>query len=351
MTTLQSRMPSTLLAPVLLDMAAAELARHQMRLPHLESLLASAQLSVLPETPEQWVCAQLGVVTGDDPPVAALRLAGETGPAPDPHEGYWLCADPVITTLGMDTVRIEGVASALPMPVVQSVMRELNAVYGADGLDFFAPHPARWYVRVRSPQRLTTTALWRAVGESMLRVLPRGPDGAAWRTRLNETQMLLHGNPANAIDAHSDRPPAGSLWWWGGGCWPALKAPNVDQVHGGPSWIQAACAAAGVRFSPLAGRSALPEGSSRSLIVPGGEWDAPAAGVDRLLDWDQHWFAELAAAAGGLLAGAALLFPWRDGLLHCVAGRSSTPAWWRRWTSRKSEDTPALAVTLAPFLR
>src|SRR4051812_31197283 len=111
-------MPCTLLAPVLLDVAATGTAQQAMRLPHLESLLASAELSLLPSTPEQWLCAQLGVPIGDDPPIAALRLASEPAPAPDAHDGYWLCADPVITSLGMDSVRIERSAADVPLPVV-----------------------------------------------------------------------------------------------------------------------------------------------------------------------------------------------------------------------------------------
>ncbi|MEO8136803.1 MAG: hypothetical protein ABI831_22865 [Betaproteobacteria bacterium] len=348
-------MSLTLLAPVALDLSIVEMTRHGTQAPHLERLLATAQMSRLEATPERWLCAQLGIAVGAEPPVAALRLAAEAAPAPDPREGYWLCADPVVTTLGIDMVRIDGMATDLTSIVAEAMIRDLNAVLAAEGVELFAPHPSRWYVRAAGVQQLTTTALWRAIGGSMLSALPRGADGPAWRTRLNEAQMLLHSHPANAVDESGGQRPAGSVWWWGGGAWPEFGPPIVDMVHGGPAWLRSACIANDIPFDRPPAETArhFRTDSPRTLFVLEDDWETAAATPDVLTRWDTRWFAPLSAALdSGAVAGATLLFPWDDGLLQCELRRMPQAPAWRRWLGiDRPAAVPPLVATLEAFLR
>jgi hypothetical protein len=291
----------------------------------------------------------------DEPPVGVLRLAAETAPAPDPREGYWLCADPVVTTLGIDMVRIDGAANGLTTTAAEALLRDLNAVFAGDGMELFAPHPSRWYIRAARAQQLATTALWRAIGASMLQALPQGIDGPAWRTRLNETQMLLHSHPANVPGEDGEQRPAGSLWWWGGGTWPEFGPAVVDVVQGGPPWIRSACAANSIRFERTPDKTApfVRKGSPRTLIVLEDDWETAAATPDLLSEWDARWFAPLVNALdAGTVPGATLLFPWRDGLLQCELRRAPRAPVWRRWLGiGRPAELPPLAATLETFLQ
>ena len=343
-------MSRTLLAPVSLDSAIALMAHSGRRLPHLERLLASAKITPNDSSLERWVCAQLGAAVTGEPPIAALRLAAEPAPAPDPRSGWWLCADPVMTTLGIDSVRIDGVAAQFTPAEAARVIGDLNATLGPDGLEFFAPHPARWYVRADRTQRVETTALRRAIGRSMLQALPQGADGPAWRTRLNATQMLLHDHRANAAAGIEGRAPAASLWWWGGGNWPAFGPAGVDAVRGGPAWVGAGCAANGIAFTAAAGDPAAPDsGVSRTLHILADEWETAASPEDLFAAWDEQWFAPLAAALGaGTNPGATLVFAWGDGFVECAVAPAAAEASWRRWLGigRKPVAAPPLGATL-----
>ena len=351
-------MPLTLLAPALLSAAVPELFRQDVRLPALEALCATGTLSRVDQTPEQWLCAQLGAEFDGEPPIAALRLAAEAslGAA---TTGYWMCADPIATTMGMDSVRIDQRIDNLSAVQAAALARSLSEFFAADGLYFAAPDPARWYVRCDAPQRIVTTPLWRALGGSMLAQLPVGNDALAWRARLNEAQMLLHAHPVNAERESAGLPPVGSLWWWGNGTTPAQGRAQFDVVDGGPRWVRGACLANQIDWlrtaaAGVAGAALVAAEPRRMLCIFGDEWEDIAIDRSALVRWDESWLGPLRSAlASGMLDPTTSLFlPWNRGLLRIDAG-GVREAGWRRWWSRLghhgARPSPPLAETLRGF--
>jgi hypothetical protein len=129
-----------------------------------------------------------------EPPVGALRLAAETAPAPDPREGYWLCARHGRHHARHRHGSYRCPASGLTTAAADAVVRILNAIFAADAMELFAPHPSRWYIRTGAPTAADDNrALAGNRPFDAASVAPRQRT-AAWRTRLNETQMLLHSH-------------------------------------------------------------------------------------------------------------------------------------------------------------
>lgn len=352
-------MSLTLLAPASLDAAIPELARRTLRLPNLEALLASGAISRSVESTEQWLAAQLGIRGTREPPIAALRLAADTAqgienPGLDGTNAgsYWLCADPIATTMGMDSVRIDGAVTDLSPTQSEALTGALSEFFARDGLRFVAASPAHWYVRCGTPQSLATTPLWRVVGGSMLAHLPTGPDGPAWRARLNEAQMLLHAHPINQAREDKQLPPVASVWWWGGGSWPAFAPPAFETVVGGPRWVSAACTANGVNFQSdrAVPPSLFQTTTRRTLLTVEDEWEQAATSIEVLVRWDIEWFGALRAALeAGRVEEATLVFPWHEGTLRVTLESKRRPRWRRFFGIRSVALSPPLAETLKAF--
>ena len=166
--------------------------------------------------------------------------------------------------------------------------------------------------------------------------------------------MLLHAHPVNAAREEAGLPTVASVWWWGGGSWVEFGPPAVDAVAGGPSWVGAACAAAGIGFEPLpAGPApAMPAGTRRTLLILEDAWEEAAMSPDPFVQWDQTWFGPLRTALdAGQLDQAALILPWGDGTLR-VELEPPRRSRWRRWLHLgRPAAAPALAETLKAFLR
>ena len=347
-------MSLTLLAPVLLSAVVPELSQRNQRLPALEALCATGAISVVDQPPEHWLCAQLGVRVETEPPLAALRLATEANLHDDANRaGYWLCADPVATTMGIESVRIDPRSDDLSAEQALALTQSLSEFFAQDGLHFTAADASRWYVRCNSPQRIVTTPLWRALGGSMLEQMPTGEDAPAWRARLNAAQMLLHAHPVNAAREAMGLRAVTSIWWWGGGAAPAYGPAQFDALGGGPRWVRAASAANGIEWLAAAGESApaLVSDAGRVLYIVGGEWEDVAADSTALPRWDEGWLAPLRSALeSGRLDAATLLFPWEGGLLRIELGPARATGW-RRWFGFAVHPAPAppLAESLRAF--
>jgi hypothetical protein len=254
--------------------------------------------------------------------------------------------------MGIDSVRIDHAIEDLSAPETAALTQALNKFFAPDGLRFVASEGSRWYVECVAPQRIATTPLWRAIGGSMLVQLPTGADAPAWRARLNEVQMLLHAHPVNAAREENGRPRVASLWWWGGGPWPAIGPATVDAVVGGPRWVVAACAAGRIDFQPRRSGAAsiLQTGLGRTLLILDDDWEQSAMTPEPIVRWDREWFGALRAALdAGRLEQATLLFPWGEGALRVELARPRRSGW-RRWfgTGRSAQPRP-LAEALQVF--
>lgn len=306
--------------------------QQEARLPALRRLLRQAgRQARFAGTWEDWLCKRLGAARQRDWPVAPYAALGE---GLDAGHGYWLCASPVCLQPQRDSLLLQdGAADDLDLAQAQLLVQALNAHFAADGLQFFAPHPARWYLRVAAAPQLHTVPLLQVGGRPVNDCLPRGADALAWHRYGNEMQMLLHAHPVNAAREAAGCPPLNAVWLWGGGVLSALPArPDVD------IWSDAALA----RGLAQAGKCGL-----RPPPADAGAWLARGSGAGTRFavvqhdqggdaDWSpQHleraWFAPLLHALGqGRLARLELHLAEDDVVTSCALTRADLWKWWRR---------------------
>ncbi len=163
-----------------------------------------------------------------DLPVAAVTRIAEVG---NTDLRWWLRADPVHLRADQNRLllfnsRVLAIAPAEAHDLVQS----FNALFAADGFHLEAPHPERWYLRLRTDPGIRTHSLPDVVGRDIHAFLPFGENAQRWRAILNETQMLMHGSVANQVREQAGRPEINSVWFWGGGVAPEKVSAPCMQV-------------------------------------------------------------------------------------------------------------------------
>lgn len=169
------------------------------------------------------IFAEFGI-DGGPLPIAAASRAGEADGADVELDSYWwLRVDPV--HLRVDTTKARlfgGYALGLEVDEAAALIARLNDFFAADGLELAAPAPDRWYLALERAPTIETHPLEAVAGRNVNPFLPTGADAPAWRSWLNEVQMLLHDAPVNAERAARGALPVNSVWPWGGGRAPAI---------------------------------------------------------------------------------------------------------------------------------
>ena len=114
-----------------------------LSVPALEKLLGRGHSEIREPVPlENLLCELFGVPCATDAPIAPISAAFDGLAA-----GCWLRADPVHLRLQRDQMLL------LPSYGNQRgrgrrMCASLNGHFAGQGLEFFAPHPQRWYVRL-----------------------------------------------------------------------------------------------------------------------------------------------------------------------------------------------------------
>ena len=253
-------MPLDLLVPRLLPPANAPTEMTALRLPALERWLAAAELSQHPATgPYAWLAAEFGVA--EPAPVASIALAAERGAA----EGTWLRADPVHLRIDRDAVRLHSAAVLdIERAEADALVDTLQKHFGGDGLEFVAPSPERWYLRVPAGEAPATTPLPNILGRSVHEHLPRSSGAINWRTALTEAQMLIGAHEVNVRRESAGRPAINSVWFWGEGERPSKVSNRYDLVAAEDRF---ACGLAVLSGSRSGGPGAIPDDISRESRV------------------------------------------------------------------------------------
>jgi len=292
-------MPLTLLVPDLLPPADAPAEMRSLRLPRLEHWLARADASREAGAGSAWLLRQWGL--GQDAPVAALTLASDGGP----REGSWLRADPVHQRVGRNALTLhEASVLSLTREEADAAIFELNDFFAVDGLEFVAPAPDRWYVRVPPGELPRTVPLEDAVGRNPFGMLPEGGMRLKWPSLFSEAQMLLAKLALNSAREASGRPTLNAVWFWGGGEYPAgLPRPFASVAADDPLARSLALASGcAVRALP-AGIEQLPARESAACLAVAdslrrpflrGDWEAWQAAA---LALERDWFSRLGEAA------------------------------------------------------
>ncbi len=246
-------------------------------------------------------------------------------------EGHWLRADPVHLQLQRDRLVLREVA--LGADEAGEFCADLNRHFSGEGLEFFAPHPQRWYVRLDAEPVIGTVPLSQAVGRNVRGLLPQG--AARWVQLFNEIQMLLFTHELNERREARGELPVNSVWLWGSGCVATPQAcyrdVSSDEVLAGMF-----AAAAGVPFSGWAARWRDTPGDVEQLLVWNGLHQALQRGD--LAAWRaalQAFEADYAqplwqALRSGKLGRLQLDVLAAEGSLRVTVTRADVWAFWRR---------------------
>ncbi len=173
------------------------------------------------------LCQTFGMVRQSDWPLAPLSA---TMDGLDVSDAYWLRVDPVHLEVGMRGLFLRDGLGISPTEGVD-LAAVLKPYFAAQGLEFFEPHPERWYLKFPEPADLSTTPLDEVRGRQAMNFLPTGPDAPALMRLVNEAQILLHELPVNQARESAGLAPINSLWPWGGGV-AATPENRFDAVHG-----------------------------------------------------------------------------------------------------------------------
>ena len=219
--------PLDVVVPDLLLPSQAAASLRELRLPQLERWLARADVERLDiRGAAPWIAARFGLAA--PLPVAPVTLAADDAP----REGAWLRADPVHLQVSAEAVALHD-ASLLDVQKheAQALVQTLQALFREDGLEFRAPHPARWYVRVPAGEMPETTPIEAALGRNVFGLLPRGRGRINWPSAMTEAQMLFATHDVNLERESAGRPAINSVWFWGGGETPGIATKPYALVY------------------------------------------------------------------------------------------------------------------------
>jgi len=255
----------TLVIPdLLLPKALAVQMGADLPVPALEKLLSHGHKESLQDVAlEDFLCEKFAVPCVNGAPLAPLSAAFD-----GLGQGCWLRADPVHLDLQRDQLRLTGVEMSSADAIL--FCAGLNAHFVNQGLEFFAPHPQRWYVRLSTLPKIHTAPLSQVLGANVLGVLPTGEDALRWHQLFNEIQMLLFAHPVNQARELRGELSVNSVWLWGGGCSDGATVAQ-SPYHGASSdeiLVEILAAAVHIPF-----------------LKSAAQWQADASGETQLLVW------------------------------------------------------------------
>jgi hypothetical protein len=187
-------------------------------LPALEKIIGrgastgSARTDGLNFSLENLLCEMFGIPCQNDAKIAPISATFDGLGA-----GCWLRADPVHLRLQRDQMLLLPGGEINAQEATQ-MCASLNEYFAGQGMEFFAPHPQRWYLRVDRLPRIHTRPLSQVIGGDVRGALPTGEEAARWHQVFNEIQMLLFSHPLNESREARGVVTINSLWLWGGGC-------------------------------------------------------------------------------------------------------------------------------------
>ena len=326
-------MQLTLVLPSMLSLPSAALARSP-------GLAALAQRAPPPHFEIAGIDAVL-LAAAHLPPSTPLAPLAARGAGIAVGDGIIARADPVALIAGRDDVLLGGRVDDLSEADAAALIDQMNHHFADDGLDFVAPRPDAWFVRLTGLEPPETTSLAQVHG-SIHAHLPRGAHAGQWKRWMSEMQMLLHDDARNVTRERAGRVPVTAIWIADAGAagvlssdaatrWFASAGRDGDLARG-----LAALGAGGVMVPPAA-FAQMPAASAAVVILP-----ALRASADLDTALSAWLLPALAALDHGTLEAL---------IVVATNGRGAfvwTPramAWWTRWRpwSRPSAFVPPAA--------
>lgn len=195
-----------------------------LSLPVLEKLLARSNAEPLPiHSLEAWLCEAFEV------PGMAIAPVTLMADGMNAESAYWLRADPVHFHLNRSQVILQTNVT-LSLAEAQQLCESLNQHFADTEMRFFAPHPQRWYVRLKDDPDLITHSVNQVEGRDSRQYLPQGNAALKWHGIMNEAQMVLHRSQINQCVTDRGGLSPNSVWLWGGGRTVKL-ARAFDQLY------------------------------------------------------------------------------------------------------------------------
>lgn len=303
-----------------------------VRLEAFERLLSRAYVE--PWTSTGWTASILQLFdlpAKTEPPLAALTRLFDVG---DCAQDYWLRVDPVYFKADQDRVLLFDAASvfALSQAEADGFIQALNQHFAEDGLQFSAPTPNRWYVRLSQHADLHTVPVSEMLGRDVFRHMPTGDDALTWKKYLNEIQMLLHQNPINEAREARGELPVNSVWPWGLGQLPTAPIPRWAGVWSDDPLVQGL---AKLTQAPAQTQPANAQEWLNQINTAGDYLLTLQAPLDALQDcsaWlqqvNEQWCLPLLSALSQRQLETLVLYPC-DQRMFCLT-RSRARHWWRR---------------------
>lgn len=295
-----------------------------LRLPALEKVLARSARTDVPGLPlEQWLAGLFGV---PDAGIAALGAAFN-----GLGDGHWLRTDPVHLHMQRDRLVLQEVA-----PTAEEAAEfcsALNRHFSCEGLEFFAPHPQRWYLRFDSGPEIETIPLSQALGRNVRESLPRV--GARWARLFSEIQMLLYSHELNERREARGELPVNGVWLWGEGR-AATPQRHYREASSDEVLAEMFAKAAGVPFGGWPERWRDVPGEGEQLLVWNGLHRAlqrgDLAGWREALQAFETGYAQplWQALRSGRISCLTLEAGGAEGALRATLGRADAWALWRR---------------------
>ena len=302
-----------------------------LELPALGALLGRGRREQGPALAfERWQCEAFGV-QAEELPIGALRLLGE---GIDPGRDAWLCADPVHLRFSRNTLVVAGGGEPdLSRQEADQLLAEMNAHLAGFG-EFFAPHPQRWYLRLKRTPRIVTQPRSAVTGRTLEPFLPQGDEARDWRHLINEAQVLLHNHPLNTAREAAGQPMANSLWPWGAGYLPAGAVAPARQVYAGQPLAHGLAKLAGMPAALVPERydSTVVQGLTiLDALAESAQGLDAAAWRSGLEELEARWFApSLAALKARRIHGLRLTALGDDAVVDVTLDAGDLWQFWRR---------------------
>lgn len=299
--------------------------------PQLELLIARGRKTLgSSDSVEHWLLERFGSSI-DPPPIAPIAFAGDGG---DPRDATWMCADPVHLAVDRDRLVLFDPGS-IELHEAIELAGSLNRHFASEGFEINTPTANRWYLRLPAPARATMHTLGAVRGHAIDAALPQGEDGAAWRSRLTEAQMLLHEHPVNQAREARGAALINSLWFWGQGVVPALITPRIVRVASDNPVARGLARLCAIPHTPL------PSGASDLMQTGDGVVLAVLEDAERSADeaqWraaveslERRFFAPLVEALrAGRIGMVTIDAPAESSVLSVEVTASDLRRFWRR---------------------
>lgn len=205
----------------------------ELRLPHLQRLLAKAHQVAYPGKDLESTLFNLFGISADDRsnlPTAAYRRIGDGGSV---DERYWLQLSPVYLRPDQDRLLVFDVEDLGFIKAEASGLAELfNAHFTEEGWCVEPLHPHRWYLPLESKPDLKSYELTDVFGRNMDLFLPEGDEGIKWHGVLNEIQMLFYTAAINDRRESAGKGAISGLWFSGGGRLAASCVTSLTALYG-----------------------------------------------------------------------------------------------------------------------